>query len=68
MYRQHRTKTALRALYAACLHIFRHFCQKLLEIRQYYFVVFGNLPGAASATKNLPTHLSHNLCAVLPTI
>ncbi len=58
--RQHRTKTALRALPPACLHIFRHFCQKLLEIRQYSCVAFGNL------TKNLTAQSSDNLCAVLP--
>ena len=32
--RQHRTKTALRALHASCLHIFRHIAQVLLGGRQ----------------------------------
>ncbi len=44
----------------AYLQIFRHFCPKLLEIRQYYFAVLDNL------TENLPAYLPHNLCAVLP--
>lgn len=39
-FRQHRTKTALRALPPAYLQIFRHLAQILLEIRQYYFVGF----------------------------
>ena len=43
-----------------CLQIFRHFCQKLLEIRQYSCVVFGNL------TKNLTAQSLDNNCAVLP--
>ena len=32
--RQHRTKPALRALHASCLHIFRHLAQVLLGGRQ----------------------------------
>ncbi len=32
--RQHRTKPALRALHASCLHIFRHIAQVLLGGRQ----------------------------------
>jgi len=32
-------KDRLTALYAICLHIFRHTAQKLLEIRQYSCVV-----------------------------
>ena len=53
-------KDRLTPLHAICLHIFRHFRQKNLDIRQYACGFFGNL------TKNLTAHLTHNLCAVAP--
>ncbi len=58
--RQHRTKTMLCALPCIRLHLFRHFCTKLLEIRRYSCVVLDNL------TKKLTARLHDNLCAVLP--
>ncbi len=57
---QHRSKTALRALLRIRLHLFRHFCPKLLEIRRYSCVVLGNL------TKKPTARLHDNLCVVLP--
>ncbi len=58
--RQHRAKTALRALPRIRLQLFRHFCPKLLEIRRYSCVVLGNL------TKKPTARLRDNLCVVLP--
>ncbi len=58
--RNHLAKTALRALPRIRLHLFRHFCPKLLEIRRYSRVVLGNL------TKKPTARLHDNLCAVLP--
>ncbi len=58
--KQHRAKTALRTLPRIRLHLFRHFCPKLLKIRQYSCVVLDNL------TKKLTARLHDNLCAVLP--
>ena len=36
-------KSRLSAERTSCPDIFRHFCQKFLEIRQYYCVTFVNL-------------------------
>ena len=58
--KQHRTKTALCALPCIRLHLFRHFCSKLLKIRRYSCVVMANL------TKKTTARLHDNLCAVLP--
>ncbi len=49
----------MRTLPRIHLHLFRHFCPKLLEIRRYSCVVLGNL------TKKPTARLHDNLCAVL---
>jgi len=61
-YRQHREKTALRALPRIRLQLLRHFYPKLLELRRYSCVVLDNL------TKKLTARLYDNLGAVLPII
>ena len=55
-------KARLTALHAICVQIFRHIAQKYLPYGSMPAEFLGNL------TKNLTTHLSHNLCAVLPYI
>ena len=47
------------ALYASCLHIFRHLAQILLEIRQYYCVEF-----AQSAEKSDGAIRAQSLCGI----
>ncbi len=48
-------KSRLTAERAPCADIFRHFCQKLLEIRQYSRVAFDNL------TKNSDTQYARSI-------
>ena len=48
-------KSRLTAERTSCPDIFRHFCQKLLEIRQYSCVTFVNL------TKNLMEQFARSI-------
>ena len=53
-------KERLATLHAICLQISRHISQNAREYIKYSLRFLFHL------TKNLTTHLSHNLCAVLP--
>ncbi|WP_156902512.1 hypothetical protein [Ruminococcus callidus] len=55
-------KARLTALHAIYVQIFRHIAQKSLAIRK---VCLRNFY-AICRPKNLTTHLTHKLCAVLP--
>jgi len=53
-------KERLATLHAICLQISRHISQNAREYSKYSLRFLFHL------TKNLTTHLSYNLCAVLP--